>query len=58
MFRAAVLSIVLAAPLASAADASWIQESNRHARTLLEVTARYNPESAASSKRSSGASTS
>lgn len=56
MFRAAVLSIVLAAPLASAAG--WIQESNRHARTSLEVTARYNPESAASSKRSSGASTS
>jgi hypothetical protein len=48
MFRAAVLSIVLAAPAAVAADASWIEESNRHAQVLLDVMARYNAEGAAS----------
>jgi hypothetical protein len=33
---------------AVAADADWIAESNRHAQMLLEITARYSPESAAS----------
>ncbi|MFL6620549.1 MAG: DUF885 domain-containing protein [Povalibacter sp.] len=31
-----------------AADTNWIDESNRYAQTLLELNARYNPESASS----------
>ena len=33
---------------ASAAQVDWIAESNRHAQVLLEIVARYSPESAAS----------
>jgi uncharacterized protein (DUF885 family) len=40
--------LALYASLTLAADASWIQESNRHAQVLLEVNARYTPEMAAS----------
>jgi hypothetical protein len=36
------------ASLTLAADAGWIQESNRHAQALLEINARYTPELAAS----------
>lgn len=39
---------VLAAPGVFAQQADWIEESNRHASVLLEVIARYAPESAAS----------
>ena len=48
MFRAAVLSVALAAPAAFAAQPSWIEESNRHSQVLLEVMARYNAEAAGS----------
>lgn len=48
MFRAAVLSVTLAAPAAFAAQPSWIEESNRHSQVLLEVMARYNAEAAGS----------
>ncbi len=43
----ALLAVVLA-PAVSAAEADWIAESNRHASVLLEVVARYAPETAAS----------
>jgi len=45
-----LLAAFLAAPAADAADAAepaWITESNRHTQILLEVGARYAPESAA-----------
>ena len=48
LFRAAVLSVALAAPAAFAAQPSWIEESNRHSQVLLEVMARYNAEAAGS----------
>jgi hypothetical protein len=48
MFRAAVLIVALVAPVAFAAEPSWIEESNRHAQVLLDVMARYNAETAAS----------
>ena len=33
---------------AQAADTSWIEESNKHAQVLLDLLAKYGPESAAS----------
>lgn len=33
---------------AQAADTAWIEESNRHAQILLDITARYSPEGATS----------
>ena len=45
---ALTLTVALGAPSARAADAGWIQESNRYAQELLEVNARYGPEGAAS----------
>jgi hypothetical protein len=41
-------TVILFAFGANAADTSWIEESNRHAGVLLEVMARYSPETAAS----------
>ena len=38
---------LLGLPTAQAAEPEWITESNRHAQVLLEVNARYGPESAA-----------
>lgn len=37
---------LLLAPCVRAADSDWIAQSNRHAEVLLEILARYNPESA------------
>lgn len=49
MFRALVACVVaVAATSTFAAEQSWIEESNRHSKVLLEVLARYSPESAAS----------
>jgi hypothetical protein len=45
---AALLALALCATSTLAAEASWIQESNRHAQVLLEINARYGPEGAAS----------
>ena len=42
------LALTLAASSALAAEAGWIQESNRYAQVLLDVNARYGPEGAAS----------
>jgi Bacterial protein of unknown function (DUF885) len=39
---------VLAGMSSAFADAGWIEQSNRHAQVLLDIFARYNPESAAS----------
>jgi uncharacterized protein (DUF885 family) len=39
--------LALIAFAANAAETDWIAESNRHAQILLEITARYSPESAA-----------
>ena len=44
----AVLFLSLVASNLYAADDAWIEESNRHAQVLLEVLARYTPETAAS----------
>jgi hypothetical protein len=44
----AAFTVILFAFGANAADTSWIEESNRHAGVLLEVMARYSPETAAS----------
>ena len=41
-------ALVLLLPQARAADSSWIDASNRNAQVLLEIAARYNPESASS----------
>jgi hypothetical protein len=43
----AILFVALINPAAQAAEAEWIAESNRHTQVLLEVSARYQPESAA-----------
>jgi len=43
----ATLFVALINPAAQAAEAEWIAESNRHTQVLLEVSARYQPESAA-----------
>lgn len=49
MIRTLIALLVVSHACSSvAADANWIQESNRHAQVLLELTAKYNPESAAS----------
>ena len=40
-------SVLSFASAAQAAEAAWITESNRHTQVLLEVNARYQPESAA-----------
>ena len=40
-------AVILGASTAQAAPAAWIEESNRHTQVLLEVNARYQPESAA-----------
>ncbi len=48
MLRLIVLFLSLAAPNLHAADDAWIEESNRHAQVLLDVLARYTPETAAS----------
>jgi uncharacterized protein (DUF885 family) len=49
MFRMLVACVAaLFAVSALPAEADWIQESNRHANVLLEVMARYSPETAAS----------
>lgn len=42
------LGLLMLVRLGHAAEAEWIAESNRHAQALLEITARYNPESATS----------
>ena len=42
-----VVVATLVVPTAQAAEPEWITESNRHAQILLEVGARYQPESAA-----------
>ncbi|HEY4367055.1 MAG TPA: DUF885 domain-containing protein [Steroidobacteraceae bacterium] len=47
-FLLALCALLLMAPLAQAADSSWIEASNRNAQLLLEIIARYNPESASS----------
>ena len=44
----ALVGLLAAVQLASAADTGWIDESNRHAQILLELNARYFPESASS----------
>jgi hypothetical protein len=44
----AAFTVILFAFDANAAETSWIQESNRYAGVLLEVMARYSPETAAS----------
>jgi hypothetical protein len=41
------VSVLSIASAAQAAEAAWITESNRHTQVLLEVNARYQPESAA-----------
>lgn len=44
-----VIATLLLAPWwAQAADADWLEQSNRNAQILLEVSARYNPEFASS----------
>lgn len=49
MFRTLVACLAaLFAVSALPAEADWIQQSNRHANVLLEVMARYSPETAAS----------
>ncbi len=49
MFRSALLLLIaLFSTQVLCADATWIEESNRHADVLLEVIARYQPETAAS----------
>lgn len=48
MNRWLVLVGALVATSVFAAEADWIAESNRHAQILLDVSARYAPESAAS----------
>jgi uncharacterized protein (DUF885 family) len=49
MFRTLVACVaVLFTASALPAEADWIQQSNRHANVLLEVMARYSPETAAS----------
>ncbi len=50
MYRSLTTLLVGALSIASAAqaaEAAWITESNRHTQVLLEVNARYQPESAA-----------
>lgn len=44
----AVLFLSLTTPSLFAASTDWIEESNQHANVLLEVLARYQPETAAS----------
>jgi uncharacterized protein (DUF885 family) len=44
----AALALWLAAASVSAQGKSWVEESNAHARVLLEVNAKYSPESASS----------
>ncbi len=46
--RFAVLVVCLASMAAHAAKTDWIEQSNIHARLVLESVARFNPESAAS----------
>ena len=41
------VAVILGASTAQAAPTAWIEESNRHTQVLLEVNARYQPESAA-----------
>src|SRR4051812_23271958 len=50
MFRPlrAFAILLLVVTSAQAADASWIDESNKHAQILLDLMAKYGPESAAS----------
>src|SRR5687767_11288456 len=47
-FDAALALTLLYVACAHAAQPSWIDESNRHAQVLLEIIAKYTPESAAS----------
>jgi uncharacterized protein (DUF885 family) len=47
MNRWLISLIVLIACAANAAETDWIAQSNRHSQVLLEITARYSPESAA-----------
>ncbi|HEX7114694.1 MAG TPA: DUF885 domain-containing protein [Steroidobacter sp.] len=47
MIRIAAVLLALSTTSALAAEASWIEQSNRYAQVLLEVNARYNPEFAA-----------
>lgn len=42
------LLLAILAPAALAADTSWIETSNQHAKILLDINARYAPEGAAS----------
>lgn len=48
MNRWLLIFCVLSCSAAHSAEHDWIAESNRHAQILLEITARYSPESAAS----------
>jgi hypothetical protein len=45
-FLLMLCATLLLAPGARAADSDWIAQSNRNAEVLLEILARYNPESA------------
>lgn len=47
MIRSAFVLLMLAVPTAHAADNSWIETSNQHAKVLLDIAARYDPEGAA-----------
>lgn len=43
-----VIAALLLAPWVHAADSNWLEQSNRNAQVLLEVSARYSPEFATS----------
>ena len=43
-----VITALLVAPWAQAADADWLKQSNQNAQILLDILARYSPESATS----------
>jgi hypothetical protein len=45
-FLLTLCATLLLAPCVRAADSDWIAQSNRNAEVLLEILARYNPESA------------
>ena len=47
-FLLTLCALILLSPHARAADTSWIETSNRNAQVLLEIVARYGPESASS----------
>lgn len=47
-FVLTMVATLLLAPWAHAADSNWLEQSNRNAQILLEVSARYSPEFATS----------